>query len=299
MTGININPYHGRFAPTPSGALHFGSVVAAIGSYLHARHADGRWSVRIDDLDTPRVQPGAADAILFELEALGLEWDGEVIYQSGQHSHYAEALQQLKTAGHTFPCGCSRREIQKIDSDGIYPGTCRQGLPAGKQARSIRLRVADHRITCHDLLQGDFTQSLAAETGDFILHRADGIHAYHLAVVVDDARAGISHVVRGADLLPSTPQQILLQQLLGLPTPAYLHLPIAVDAGGHKLGKSTQARPIAELAPVTVLTQALEFLGQPLPPTAAAASSQELLVWAAQHWDTTRIPPVRTQLLES
>src|SRR6185436_14668207 len=236
----------GRFAPSPSGPLHFGSLVAALASWLDARAAGSRWLVRIGDLDHPRVQHGAADQILRTLDRLGLYWDGEVIFQSRRIALYEQALAR---PGDTYLCGCSRREIAdsavSLAADGaqVYPGTCRAGLAPGKTARALRVRIAG-TISFQDRVQGSLHQDLEREVGDFVLRRADGQFAYQLAVVVDDAAQGITDVVRGADLLESTPRQIYLQRLLGYATPRYLHVPVAIDARGDKLSKHTGARPI-------------------------------------------------------
>jgi glutamyl-Q tRNA(Asp) synthetase len=272
----------GRFAPSPSGPLHFGSLVAALASWLDARAAGGRWRVRIEDLDRGRVQPGAADEILRTLERLGLYWDGEVVFQSRRQRLYEEALVKLKD---TYLCGCSRREIAdsalSLAADGaqIYPGTCRAGLPAGKSARALRVRVHG-AISFADRAQGTLQQDLEREVGDFVLRRADGQFAYQLAVVVDDAAQGVSDVVRGADLLESTPRQIYLQRLLGYATPRYLHVPMVVDANGAKLSKHAGARAIDR----EDLRRALRFLGQP------ASETPEQAVRA---WNPALIPARR------
>ena len=278
-------PYVGRFAPSPTGPLHFGSRVAALASWLDARRARGRWLVRIEDLDAPRVVAGAADAILRQLEQLGMEWDGPVAYQSARLDLYRAALDRLKT--HAYPCACTRRELEDsalaIDGSRIYPGTCRNGIAPGKSARAVRLRTPAEAIRFADRVQGDIAQSVAGEVGDFVLLRADGLFAYQLAVVVDDAAQAITHVVRGADLLDSTARQILLQRLLGLPTPEYLHVPVATSAAGEKLSKQTFA---ADAGPAD-LPRALRFLGMDVP---AQIAQGDLLAWASQHWDAGRIP---------
>ena len=276
----------GRFAPSPTGPLHFGSLVAALGSLANVRRRGGRWLVRIEDLDTPRNAAGAADAILRDLEHLGLHWDGEVMHQSRRTDAYAEALDDLARGGWTFECGCSRRDLV----DGVYPGTCREGLPPGRSARSVRLRVPAESIGFHDAVQGRTVQSLEREVGDFVVFRADGIVAYHLAVAVDDAAQRISEVVRGCDLLESTPRQILVQRVLGLPTPEYAHLPVAIDASGRKLGKQNFARPIATDRPDAVLVDALELLGQEPPRELLHAPAAEIVSWAIAHWDLARVP---------
>ncbi|HUQ26665.1 MAG TPA: tRNA glutamyl-Q(34) synthetase GluQRS [Burkholderiales bacterium] len=274
----------GRFAPSPSGPLHFGSLVAALASWLDARAAGGRWLVRIEDLDTPRVQHGAADEILRTLDRLGLYWDGEVVFQSRRTALYAAALARL---GNTYLCGCSRREIAdsavSLAADGaqVYPGTCRGGLPAGRTARALRVRVQG-AVALVDRVQGALDQDLEREVGDFVLRRGDAEFTYQLAVVVDDAEQGVTDVVRGADLLDSTPRQMYLQRLLGLPAPRYLHVPVAVDARGEKLSKQTGARSIGR----DDLRRALLFLGQP---------ASETLADAVRAWNPRLIPAQRAR----
>lgn len=281
-------PYVGRFAPSPTGPLHFGSLVAALASWLDCRRAGGRWLVRMEDLDQPRVIPAAADAILRQLEAFGLEWDGPVVYQSARLDLYQDALRKLKT--HSYPCACTRKELDDsalaIDGSRIYPGTCRGGLAPGKSARAVRLRTHADPIRFTDRVQGEITQSVEKEVGDFVLLRADGIFAYQLAVVVDDAAQGITDVVRGADLLDSTPRQIALQRLLGFATPRYLHTPVATNSAGEKLSKQTRA---ADAGPDDI-PAALEFLGMNAP---GGLIPKELLDWAASHWDPAHVPRVR------
>ncbi|HYL23003.1 MAG TPA: tRNA glutamyl-Q(34) synthetase GluQRS [Burkholderiales bacterium] len=269
--------YTGRFAPSPTGPLHLGSLIAAAASWLDARAAGGRWLVRIEDLDRPRCLPGAADAILRALDRLGLHWDGEVLYQSQRLEHYRAALDTL--APRTYWCGCTRREIADsslgLASDGahIYPGTCRGGTA---HKRALRVQTSSQTLAFVDRLQGRCEQVLARDIGDFVLYRADGLFAYQLAVVVDDAAQGVTDVVRGADLLDSTPRQIYLQQLLALPTPRYLHVPVALDAAGEKLSKQTAAAPIE--ADPRPLRRALAFLGQP----EAATLEEALQAWNPQ-----------------
>lgn len=294
-----MNPYRGRFAPSPTGPLHFGSLVAAVGSYLEAKSHGGEWLLRMEDLDSPRAQAGAADAILRTLEACGLHWDGDILYQSRRSAAYRAALMQLEARGLVYACGCSRREIADsgLGPDGalIYPGTCRKGLAPGKQARATRVRVDHAPIEFEDAVQGRIRQDLAAEVGDFVLLRADGLYAYQLAVVVDDTEQGITDVVRGADLLDSTPRQIYLQRLLGLPTPRYLHLPAAVNAAGEKLSKQTLAPPVDAHDPLPVLVQVLEFLGQAPPEPLRRATLSEFWDWALAHWDARHIPRRRSR----
>jgi glutamyl-Q tRNA(Asp) synthetase len=287
------NRYRGRFAPSPTGPLHFGSLIAAVGSYLDARHHDGEWLLRIEDLDPPREVPGAATAILRTLERFGMYWDGPVLYQSQRDGIYANALDELSRKGYLYGCACTRREIadSAVHSETglVYPGTCREGLPPGRHARALRVRTEQCRIALIDRLQGTLQQQLDREVGDFIIRRADGLVAYQLAVVVDDADQQITHVVRGADLLDSTPRQLYLQQLLELPAPCYLHLPVAVDADSEKLSKQTFARDIIAGSDNTVLLDALTFLNQVLPDSPRDASRDELWQWAIAHWEPGRI----------
>ena len=290
--------YRGRFAPSPTGPLHFGSLVAATGSYLDARICGGEWLLRMEDIDAPRCSAKSADEILRALEAFGFDWDGEVIWQSRRTDAYAAALERLKATGQIFPCACTRKEladsaIATIAPDGamIYPGTCRRGLPAGRAARAWRVAVGAARVTFDDAIQGRIESDLAREAGDFILLRADGVFAYQLAVVVDDAEAGITHVVRGADLLASTSRQIFLQRCLDLPTPAYAHLPVVVNAAGEKLSKQTRAVPVDSLRPGPALFEALEFLGQRPPQELFGATVNDLWLWARTHWQLNQVPP--------
>ncbi len=280
--------YVGRFAPSPTGPLHFGSLVAALASWMDARQAGGRWLLRMEDLDSPRVIPGAADAILRQLESMGLAWDGPVVYQSARLERYRDALGKLQ--GQVYPCGCTRKELEDsalaIDGSRIYPGTCRSGLAPGKTARAVRLRTGAEPIRFSDRVQGEMRQSVEREIGDFVLLRADGVFAYQLAVVVDDAAQGVTDVVRGADLLDSTARQILLQRLLGAATPRYLHVPVATSAAGEKLSKQTRA---ADAGPGEIAA-ALEFLGMNAP---AGLPPGELLPWAVRAWEPTRIPRTR------
>jgi len=273
--------YIGRFAPSPTGPLHLGSLVAALAGWLDARAAGGRWLVRIEDLDRPRCVPGAADEILRALERLGLHWDGEVVYQSRRLELYRAALERL--SAHTYWCSCSRREIADsslgIAADGapIYPGTCRAG--ASGVRRALRLRVAPAEIRFVDRVQGEHCQRLADDVGDFVLFRADGLFAYQLAVVVDDGAQQVSDVVRGADLLDSTARQIHLQRLLGLATPRYLHAPVVLTPSGEKASKQTGAAAIEPS--FASLRAALKFLGQP---------EAESLEQAVHQWNPALIP---------
>ncbi len=287
-------PYRGRFAPSPTGPLHFGSLVAALASCLDARAAGGEWLLRMEDVDRTREVPGAADAILRALEAFGFEWDGPVMYQQHRAPAYRAALERLLAAGHAFPCACTRRELEAHARPGpegrIYPGTCREGLPPGREARAVRVRVEDAAVRFQDRLLGPQVQDLAAEVGDFVIRRGDGLFAYQLAVVVDDAEQGITHVVRGSDLLGSTPRQIHLQRLLGLPTPRYLHLPVAVDTRGVKLSKQTGAPPVDPKRPLAALCAALRFLGHAPPAEICSGPLDDFWRWAIDHWSVDRLP---------
>ena len=293
----------GRFAPSPTGPLHFGSLIAALGSFLEARSRGGEWRVRIEDVDTPRTVPGAADAILRVLERCGLAWDGEVLYQSRRSETYQAALERLLSLGLTYPCACTRRELAASpharDGSPVYPGYCRAGVRHPGRPCAIRLRVDDAPVLFRDAIQGDCGQCLASEVGDFVIRRADGWFAYQLAVVVDDADQGITQVVRGSDLLDSTPRQIYLQRLLDLPTPGYAHLPIAVDRYGHKLSKQTGAPPLDEQRCGPALWAALRGLGQPAPLALAHAPVAELIAWALAHWRLSSVPAVLSLRQES
>jgi len=326
-------PYRGRFAPSPTGSLHFGSLVAAVGSYLDAKHHHGTWLVRMEDLDTPRCVAGAADDILRTLAAFGLHSDEPVLYQNQRTAAYEAALHQLQTIGAVYPCCCTRKEITDSALHGIdgqiYPGTCRNGIPEGRQERAWRVRTdylcrhsresgnpaiqnaffsnpLDSRfrgndethnavgvISFEDTLQVQITQHLENEIGDFVVKRADGLFAYQLAVAVDDAFQGITHIVRGADLLHSTPRQIYLQRLLELPTPHYMHLPIAVNAQGEKLSKQTLAQAIGTNNVVATLLSVLEFLQQQPPVELRDESVEKILNWAVANWRLEQLKNVR------
>ncbi|MEO8662355.1 MAG: tRNA glutamyl-Q(34) synthetase GluQRS [Bryobacteraceae bacterium] len=289
--------YRGRFGPSPTGSLHFGSLVAAVASWVDARAAGGEWLVRMEDIDTPRVRPGAADSILATLERFGLHWDGPVSWQSQRGEAYSEALERLSSAGLLYPCSCTRKEI--VDSvtgeagaaPGRYLGTCATGLMPGRLARSWRVRVEPGVICFHDRAQGTQCQDVDASVGDFILRRADGLFAYQLAVTVDDAVQGITAVVRGADLMEATHRQIHLRRILGLPEPSYLHVPVVTDATGAKLSKHNQAEALSSRASAH-LTAALEFLGQQPPVELERAAPANILEWAVENWRTEAIPVV-------
>jgi len=287
----------GRFAPSPTGPLHFGSLVAALASACDARASGARWRVRIEDVDVPRSAPGAADAILRTLARYGFRWDGPVERQSDRTPHYAAALEQLARAGLAYPCACTRRELDRAPhgagGERVYPGTCRAGVPAALAARTQRawrVRVDDAEVAFVDRLQGPQRQHLGADVGDFVVKRADGLFAYQLAVVVDDAAQQVTDVVRGADLLASTPRQIHLARLLGDAVPTYLHVPIAIDREGQKLSKQTRAPALPD-EPVPALLAAWRFLDQPAPREAlrdVAAFWQHAL----RAWSPARLPPV-------
>ncbi|MGA0033194.1 MAG: tRNA glutamyl-Q(34) synthetase GluQRS [Burkholderiales bacterium] len=291
--------YRGRFAPSPTGPLHFGSLVAAVGSHLDARANRGAWLVRMEDVDRPRSVPGAADDILRALEALGMGWDGEVMYQSTRDDIYRDALDLLRNKKLIYPCACSRREIADSAVGGIdgpvYPGTCRLGLQAGRAARAERVLTRGALVEFTDAIQGRVTQNIERQVGDFVVRRADGQYAYQLAVVVDDAAQGITDIVRGADLLDSTPRQIYLQQLLGYATPRYAHLPVAVNVMGEKLSKQTLAQAVDTTAPVPALNMALAFLGQD--PVTNCAPEDTAAFWkrAIAGWQLDKVPRQRTQ----
>jgi len=292
-------PRRGRFAPSPTGPLHFGSLIAAIASYCDARAAGGSWLVRMEDVDLPRARPGAERAIMNALERYGFAWDGPVARQSERSALYDAALAQLATQGDVYPCACTRRDLASATlgagGEHVYPGTCREGIPADRaqrSARAWRFKVDAMRIEWRDRLQGAQTQDLAREVGDFVVKRADGLYAYQLAVVVDDALQGITDVVRGSDLIASTARQIVLQRRLGYATPTYLHVPIAIDAAGLKLSKQTLAAPLPE-APLPALVAAWRFLDQPLAASSAApATVAEFWQSALTAWNPSRLPPI-------
>jgi len=290
--------YRGRFAPSPTGPLHFGSLVAAVGSFLQARAQNGEWLLRIDDLDAPREAPGAADDILRTLERLGLTWDGAVVTQRARLAEYEDAIERLRDGDLLYACACSRREIADSSAAGIdgpvYPGTCRAGVAGGRSGRALRVRTDNATITFDDRWQGRIDCALERFVGDFVVRRADGIVAYQLAAAVDDAAQGITEVVRGADLLWSTPRQVYLQRLLGIPSPAYAHLPVALNARGEKLSKQTGAPSIAGQARLPLLRWVLAFLGQePLPDTVPGDADSDLdAFWRAAiaRWRPERVP---------
>lgn len=288
--------YIGRFAPSPTGPLHFGSLVAATASYLDARARQGQWLLRMEDIDKSRQVAGAADDILRTLAAFGLHWDGAVLYQSRQQARYQQLLDHLIAEKWLYPCACSRREIAAIAKTGadgpVYPGTCRTGLN-GKPARTWRLQVADELIKVVDRIQPSFSQNLAAEVGDFVLRRADGMFAYQLAVVADDAWQGVTHIVRGADLMASTPRQILLQQYLNYPQPKYAHVPVATGRDGRKLSKHNRAEPVRPEDNGRVICEVLQFLGMQPPADLAHAALADIWAWAIADFQISQIPAHR------
>jgi glutamyl-Q tRNA(Asp) synthetase len=295
----NIEHYVGRFAPSPSGPLHAGSLAAAMASYLDARAHGGRWLLRIEDIDETRTVAGAAREIETALHTLGMRWDNPVLVQSERKQRYFDACTRL--SGHVYPCGCTRKEIADsslgtgADGAAIYPGTCRHGLAPGKQARTLRLRVPDtseegEEINFLDRWLGWQSQHLATEAGDFVLKRADGFWAYQLAVVVDDAEQGVTHIVRGADLLGSTARQIYLQRLLGYPTPTYLHAPLVLHDDGEKLSKQNGAQALNLARPLEELLRAATFLGLDMTTATEVAAfwEQALPAWQRRLTDIAR-----------
>jgi glutamyl-Q tRNA(Asp) synthetase len=301
------SPYRGRFAPSPTGPLHFGSLVSALASWLDARAHDGTWLVRIEDVDAPRTVPGAAEDILATLARFGMEADEPPIWQSERGPQYAHAFDQLKDADFVYPCGCTRKEIADSllhaharHTTLAYPGTCRDGLH-GKPARAWRLRVPDETskgnaatVSFVDRWQGPQSQNLATEVGDFVLLRADHQWAYQLAVVVDDAEARITHIVRGADLLDSAARQIYLQRCLGVPTPAYLHVPVVTNDDGEKLSKQTGAKPLDAAHPLDALHEAARFLGLDLGETTGTAPLTAFYRAATAAWGRRFVEPGTT-----
>ena len=280
---MNPVPVIGRFAPSPTGDLHFGSLVSAVGSYLEAKSAGGSWLLRIEDIDPPREVAGSATRIINDLHRLGLVQDGPVLYQSSRLDAYQHAINRLLEQGLAYPCACSRKDLPVT---GVYPGTCRNGPPKGKDVRSIRFRVGDQTCEFTDKLQGRISDSPAGISGDFIIRRADGLFAYQLAVVVDDEFQAVNQVVRGADLLDSTSRQICLQKALEFESPDYMHLPVAISADGKKLGKRFQTDPVKHQDPAYAVNQALHFLGQKPP---RGLSLDSLWSWALEHWNNKLI----------
>jgi glutamyl-Q tRNA(Asp) synthetase len=275
--------YVGRFAPSPTGDLHLGSLAAAVASYLHARQAGGEWLVRVEDIDPPREVAGSAASILRTLEAFGLHWDRAVEYQSRRHDAYRAIAAGLHARGAAYYCRCSRQEIRALTGGGRYPGTCRNlGLPSGDAA--LRLRAEGPPIAFTDYLQGSVERDVEATDGDFVIYRRDGLPAYHLAVVVDDAEQGVTDIVRGADLLDSTPLHMLLQRHLGLSEPRYWHIPLIVDSSGEKLSKASGAAAVDPERPGITAGRVLSLLGLDPPADLLGAPPDELWAWAKGRW---------------
>lgn len=285
--------YTGRFAPSPTGLLHFGSLLAALASYLDARAHQGRWLLRIEDLDPPREHPEARHRIPATLERFGLLWDGDIVYQSDRHDAYRQVIEQLITDGYAYRCSCSRKQIQQRSGSTKYDGYCKAHPPAASELAAIRVTTASDLLTLDDPIQGRFEFDLASESGDYVIHRKDGLFSYQLAVVVDDQWQQISHVVRGCDLLEETPRQQWLQQLLEYNAIAYSHLPVANNAQGQKLSKQNLAEPLNDAAPVQQLFSALQFLGQQPNAALLKANKETLLAWAIEHWQLPQIPKQR------
>lgn len=283
--------YRGRFAPSPTGELHAGSLASALASYLDAKSNNGQWLVRMEDLDPPREVPGAADAILSALKAHGLESDEQAMWQSHRHLAYQNLIDQLLDSGHAYYCTCSRSELRA--SGGIYTGRCRGTNRQPTKEAAIRVYVADECIRLEDTIQGTYCQNPATSFGDFVLRRKDLLYAYQLAVVADDAEQRITHVVRGSDLLESTPRQIYLQRLLSYPTPHYAHIPVITNTLGQKLSKQTFASPLVNANATDNLLAALAFLQQPPPPKDIRGAVRDILDWAIRHWQISAIPQTR------
>lgn len=287
--------YVGRFAPSPTGLLHFGSLLAAVASYLDARAHDGQWLLRIEDLDPPREHAGARNSFPTTLEAFGLCWDGELTLQSERHGLYQDALQTLLQQGDAYRCSCSRKALLERSGSTLYDGYCRTRKITQEHDAAIRVVSPARAIGFLDLIQGVQHFDLEADGGDFVVLRKDGLFAYQLAVVVDDHLQGITHVVRGCDLLTETPKQIYLQERLGYATPRYAHIPVAANSQGQKLSKQTYAQALDLSNPVPQLIDALDFLNQQPPPELTYASVEELLRWATAHWRMEEIPPLPSQ----
>ena len=296
MNNLNkTEKYIGRFAPSPTGRVHFGTLIAAVGSYLQAKVNKGDWIIRMEDVDITRKVEGSDSEILHTLEDFGFEWQGEVLYQSKQTESYQHALEQLIERSLVFPCTCSRKQLAASGSD-IYPGTCRSRNLHEKGEHALRLLTSDITIEFDDLVMGRQSQNMASQCGDFVIKRRDGLFAYQLAVVVDDYLQNITQVVRGCDLLDSTPRQIYLQQLLDYPTPAYCHLPLAVDDNGNKISKSEGAARVDIDNREQQLFHALVFLGQEPPAELARSGISDIWSWAIEHWSIDRVTHDRTAL---
>lgn len=293
----------GRFAPSPTGPLHFGSLVAAVGSFVLARQRGGQWLLRMEDLDVPRVVPGAADDICATLERFGLHWDGPIVWQSQRGDAYDEAVESLRQKGLVFDCACSRKEIllsapHPGEEGPVYPGTCRTGLPPGRKPRALRIAVPADQVCFTDGVFGPMQQVLSEAVGDFVLRRADGFFAYQLAVVVDDAASGVNQVVRGADLLSSTPRQIFLYACFGCPVPEFIHLPLLVDQKGEKISKRHNRISLVQQGDAShLLVQALAALGHKVPMELHQEVAPVILEWAVCNFDKKAIPVTSEGLL--
>lgn len=291
----NASIYRGRFAPSPTGPLHFGSLIAAVGSFLQARSQQGEWWLRIENIDPPREAAGAIDAILYSLEAHGLHWDGEVQYQATRQERFAAALDELQHMGRLYACQCSRQQIALATGHRggplIYPGTCRSNPPFGRGPYAMRVITQESTIQFADTIQGEQRVNLETASGDFVLQRKDGLYSYQLAVALDDVEQGMTEVVRGSDLLDSTPRQIFIQQLLGFTPPRYTHLPIAVDPiSGEKLSKQNQAPALQDSQAIQNLWLALQFLGQQPLAELRHTNVEELVQWAIAQWRLDAVP---------
>ncbi len=295
-------PIRGRFAPTPTGPLHLGSLITAVGSYLETRHAHGFWHLRIDDLDLNRSKSEWISPILTTLETLGLEWEGPVVYQSQNHSEYQAALDQLKANGMLYACRCSRKTLAGRTSltgeETRYPGTCQHlGFPFEPGESALRIKVSENPIEIQDGLQGAFRQNLSETLGDFVVYRKDQVFAYHLATVLDDEALGVTQVVRGFDLLDSTPRQVFLQEALGLKTPRYVHLPLLIDEHGTKISKSLGASAVSTQQPSETLHEVLGYLRQNPPIDLKKEPVETMLNWASEHWDLTPLKGIASMTL--
>jgi len=288
MQNKQSQPYIGRFAPSPTGPVHIGTLIAAVGSYLQAKTNNGEWLIRMEDVDTTRKVEGSDIEILDTLEAFGFEWDGEIIYQSTQNRHYEKALEQLIALSLVFPCTCTRKQLTSSNSS-IYPGTCRNKTLPNNDEHALRLSARNITIEFDDLVMGKQSQNIAQRCGDFVIKRRDGLFAYQLAVVVDDALQNITEIVRGSDLLDSTPRQIYLQQLLGYPTPAYCHLPLAVDNDGNKISKSEGATKVDIKNREKQMCDVLEFLGQNPPAGLSDSNINDIWKWSIDNWNINRV----------
>ena len=288
-----IAQYIGRFAPSPTGPMHFGTLIAAVGSYLQAKTNQGQWLIRMEDVDTTRVVEDSDTQLLNSLEAFGFEWDSEVIYQTTRNVLYSDALERLNQQHLIYPCTCSRKHLAShVDykKTGVYPGTCREQSLPFQGEHALRLKVSNTNIRFDDMIMGPQQENLATECGDFVIKRKEGLFAYQLAAVVDDASQGITEIVRGADLLDSTARQIYLQQLLGYKTPTYIHLPLALGDDGNKLSKQSESRAIDNNHPTLALVDALSHLGQQPPESLKNHPLDDIWTWAIQHWDIKTIP---------